>query len=145
MKKEKNIVKLKNVHFVPIVLEQGLQPACVVACHTDCLEYGKTEEILARAEERLKVLKERYPNANIYNPQGISGVGTVYLLADKPSVYGLPENPKVPLSQIVWKDYAKPLGKLMFGGVTMAVVGSMVARQFAKGKSEHEGGQDHEQ
>ena len=47
----------------------------------------------------------------------------VYLLADKPSVYGLPENPQPKLSQVVWKDYAQPLGKLMLGATTMAVVG----------------------
>mgnify|MGYP001459643872 CR=1 FL=1 len=125
-------------------LEAGLQPACVVACHADALVYGNKEEILREAEERLKVVKERFPNANIYNPQGIKGTQTVYLLAEKPSVYGLPEDPQVPLSQIIWKDVAHPVGKALFGAVGMAVIGSMVGRAINRGKNEQEGGQDHE-
>ena len=74
-------------------LEKGLQPACVQACHTDCPLYDEKETVLKDARARLEVVKKRYPNANIYNPQGIDGVGMVYLLADKPSVYGLPKNP----------------------------------------------------
>ena len=92
-------------------LEEGLKPACVTACHADALVYGEKEQILAEAEKRLEVVKERFPNANIYNPQGISGTATVYLLAKKLSVYGLPENPKMPASLKLWKDYAQPAAR----------------------------------
>lgn len=126
-------------------LEQGLRPACVTACHAEALVYDEKEKVLAQAEERLKVVKERFPNANIYNPQGIGGTTTVYLLAEKPSVYGLPENPKVPLSQVIWKDYAQPLGKALFGVTTMAVIGGVIANAMNKGKSEaQEGGHDND-
>lgn len=125
-------------------LGEGLQPACVTACHTDCLVFDEKDKVLSEAEMRLAKIKERFPNANIYNPQGIKGTKTVYLLADKPSVYGLPENPKVPLSQVVWKDYAQPLGKAMFGVTTMAVVGSVIAHAINKEKKEQKGGQEHE-
>lgn len=127
-------------------LEQGLQPACVTACHTDCLVYGDRKEILAEAEKRLAKVKERFPNANIYNPAGIEGTGTVYLLADKPTVYGLPENPKLPVSQVVWKDYAQPIGKAMLGVTTMAVVGAFVSNSlFNKKGHEDKGGHENEQ
>lgn len=126
-------------------LREGLKPACVTACHTDCLLFDTEEAIMARAEARLEVVKERFPNANIYNPQGISGVKTLYLLAEKPSVYGLPEDPQVPLSQIIWKDYARPLGKALLGVTTMAVVGAAVSSAIlSKNNSSEEGGQDHE-
>lgn len=125
-------------------LEQGLQPACVVSCHTDCLIYDEKDKVLAEAEKRLAKVKERFPNANIYNPQGIKGTNTVYLLADKPTVYGLPEDPKIALSQIVWKDYAQPLGKVMLGATTMAVIGAAISTAINKGKGDQEGGQDHE-
>ena len=44
-------------------------------------------------------MKERYPNANIYNPAGIDGVAMVYLFAEKPSVYGLADDPQAKLSK----------------------------------------------
>ncbi|WP_374721607.1 4Fe-4S dicluster domain-containing protein [Peribacillus tepidiphilus] len=126
-------------------LEEGLQPACVTSCHTDCLVFGDREKILKEAEARLAKVKDRFPNANIYNPEGIGGTTTVYLLADKPSVYGLPENPKIPLSQIVWKDYAQPIGKAMLGVTTMAVVGAFVSNSLFNNKDSDKGGHDHEQ
>ncbi|MGD8190647.1 4Fe-4S dicluster domain-containing protein [Brevibacillus ginsengisoli] len=110
-------------------LEQGLKPACVTACHTNCLEFGDRDELLSQASKRLSAVKDRYPNANIYNPEGVGGVNTVYLLADKPSVYGLPETPKVATSTVLWKDYMQPLGKLMFGGVAMAVLAAYVSNK----------------
>ncbi|PLR79016.1 4Fe-4S ferredoxin [Bacillus sp. V3-13] len=125
-------------------LEQGLQPACVTACHTDCLVYGEKAEVLAEAQKRLAKIKDRYPNANIYNPQGIDGTVTVYLLADKPAVYGLPEDPKIPLSQVVWKDYAQPIGKAMLGATTMAVIGAVISNSFLKKKDPEQGGHDHD-
>lgn len=127
-------------------LREGLKPACVTACHTDCLLFDDEATILDIANKRLEVVKDRFPNANIYNPPGIKGTKTVYLLADKPSVYGLPEDPQVPLSQIVWKDYARPLGKAFFGVTTMAVVGAAVSSALFKNKdNSEEGGQKHEQ
>lgn len=127
-------------------LEEGLKPACVTACHTEALVYDEKEKVLAEAEKRLEKMKERYPNANIYNPQGIKGTTTVYLLAERPSVYGLPEDPQVPISQIVWKDYARPIGKALFGVTTMAVVGAAVSSKMfgKKHDSAEEGGQDNE-
>ena len=49
-------------------------------------------------------------------------LATVYLLAEKPSVYGFPENPQAKLSQVIWKDYAQPLGKMMIGATTIGVL-----------------------
>lgn len=123
-------------------LEEGLKPACVTACHADALVYDEKLKVLADAEKRLAVVKERFPNANIYNPQGISGTNTVYLLADKPSVYGLPEDPKIPLSHVVWKDYAQPISKALMGVTFTAVIGAAIANMRNKGPEDQEGGQD---
>ncbi|MFE8697798.1 4Fe-4S dicluster domain-containing protein [Cytobacillus sp. FJAT-53684] len=125
-------------------LEEGLQPACATACHTGAIVYGDKDELLSSAEERLSQIKERYPNANIYNPQGIRGTNTVYILADKPTTYGLPENPKVALSQIVWKDYAQPIGKAMLGVTSMAVIGAFITNTLNKKNDSSEGDHGHE-
>ncbi|WP_394239339.1 4Fe-4S dicluster domain-containing protein [Niallia oryzisoli] len=124
-------------------LENGLQPACVTACHTDCLVFGKKDEVLRDAKARLAKVKERYPNANIYNPQGIDGTTTVYLLAEKPSVYGLPEDPQVKLSQVIWKDWAQPLGKLAVGATTFGVLSAMAVQGALKLKNRGKEGEDH--
>lgn len=111
-------------------LEQGLQPACVSTCHTGSLQFGSKTSMLQQAEQRVNEIKGRFPNANVYNPQGVGGTHTVYVLAEKPSVYGLSENPKVPTSAIAWKDYAQPIGKAMLGVTTMAVIGAFVSNKL---------------
>jgi formate dehydrogenase iron-sulfur subunit len=127
-------------------LDEGLQPACVTTCHTGAMEFGNKDVMLQKAEKRLAEIKGRFPNANIYNPQGVGGTHTVYVLAEKPSVYGLPENPKVPTSAVVWKDYAQPIGKMMLGATTMAVVGAFITNNIiSKRVKDHEdGGDSHE-
>lgn len=124
-------------------LEANLQPACADVCHTGAIRFGKKEDMLKLAEERLKKVKGRFPNANIYNPPGVDGTHTVYVLADHPSEYDLPENPKVPTPAKLWKDYAQPMGKALFGVTTMAVIGGFIAQHLFK-KSDHHG-DDHDQ
>ncbi|MEH7333291.1 4Fe-4S dicluster domain-containing protein [Neobacillus drentensis] len=148
--KDKNGKEYRKSHKCTMCtdrLEEGLQPACVTTCHTGSMGFGSEEAMLQKAEKRLSEIKGRFPNANIYNPQGVGGTHTVYVLAEKPSVYGLPENPKVPASAVAWKDYAQPIGKMMLGATTMALVGAFVTnRLFNKeGRGEgHDGGGSHE-
>ncbi|WP_147535048.1 4Fe-4S dicluster domain-containing protein [Bacillus marasmi] len=126
-------------------IEEGMQPACVTTCHPGALEFGERSEMIAKAEKRLSQIKDRYPNAMIYNPEGVGGTNTIYVLAEKPSVYGLPEKPKVPTSAVLWKDYAQPLGKMMIGATTMGVLGLAVSyRLFNKDKGHDAGGDSHE-
>ena len=66
----------------------------------------------------------------------------MYLLAEKPSVYGLPEDPKLPASLTLWKDYAHPASKALIGVTLTAVLGAVIANARNKGPEEQEGGQD---
>ena len=52
-------------------------------------------------------------------------LATVYLLAEKPSVYGLPDDPQAKLSQMIWKDIAQPVGKLMAGATTAGILSAI--------------------
>ena len=75
----------------------GLEPACVKACPTQALSFGSKEAMLDLAEHRLEDLHERgLTNAGVYDPPGVGGTHVVFVLphADKPKLYGLPENPK---------------------------------------------------
>ena len=99
----------------------GLQPACVKACPTSCLQFGTKDAMLEIASKRVVQLQANgFPNAAIYDPPGVGGTSVVTVLAhgDRPELYGLPRDPAVPLAVRLWKGPLKWIGNLaMLGGV----------------------------
>ena len=64
--------------------------------------------MLSLAEARkADLVSQGYPAARVYGGDELGGLGVVYVLAEKASVYGLPDDPKLPHRQI--------LGKWMLG------------------------------
>jgi formate dehydrogenase beta subunit len=104
----------------------GLQPACVKACPTSCLQFGTKEQMLQIANTRVDQLKANgFANAAVYDPPGVGGTGVVTVLAfgDRPELYGLPANPTIPWTVRLWKGPLKALGNLaIIGGLFAAVV-----------------------
>ncbi|MGE3707772.1 MAG: formate dehydrogenase subunit beta [Vicinamibacterales bacterium] len=102
----------------------GLQPACVKACPSSCLQFGTKTEMLAVAEKRVEQLKANgFANAAIYDPPGVGGTGVVTVLAfgDQPELYGLPRDPTIPLMVRLWKGPLKVLGNAaLLGGILAA-------------------------
>ena len=97
---------------------QGLEPACIKACPTGCLQFGTKTDMKFAAEQRAKQLKEHYgfQNAGVYDPESIGGTHVIYVLHDatNPEVYGgLPKNPRIPFAFMIWKDVFKPLGLIV--------------------------------
>lgn len=121
---------------------EGLNPACVSTCISDALSFGNRDEILQGAELRLQEVKERYPEANIYNPSGVGGTHTIFLLAHHPSEYGLQNNPKIPAATLVWKDFAQPIGKALLGVTTMAVISGAISNRLFNKENNHKGGDE---
>ena len=100
----------------------GLEPACVKACPTGAIRFGTKDDMHDFAAERLVDLKERgYPNAGVYDPQGVGGTHVMYVLqhADRPELYhGLPKDPHISPLVYLWKGIAKPLAvAAMIGAV----------------------------
>lgn len=58
-----------------------------------------------------------------YNPQGVGGVHMIYVLPEKPMVYGFNPQSKTPVSIDIWKDVVRPLGKLAGAGALVGVLG----------------------
>ncbi len=104
----------------------GLQPACVKACPTSCLQFGTKEQMLQIADKRVDQLRANgFRQAAVYDPPGVGGTSVVTVLAfgDRPELYGLPRNPTIPLAVRLWKGPLKTLGNLaMFGGLLAAAV-----------------------
>jgi len=97
---------------------QGLEPACIKACPTGCLKFGRKTDLLALAETRARQLREDsgFPHAGVYDPQSVGGTHVIYVLHDitRPELYGgLPANPRIPVSFTTWKYVAKPIALLL--------------------------------
>jgi formate dehydrogenase beta subunit len=128
-----NIPKLsrttKKVYKCTLCVDRvsvGLEPACIKACPTGCLQFGSKTQMLDAAGRRVAQLKASgYEHAGVYDPDGVGGTAVITVLAhaDQPDLYKLPANPSVPLAVTLWKKPVKWLG--MFGMVAGVVIASL--------------------
>jgi len=99
----------------------GLEPACIKACPTGCLSFGRREDLLDKAETRAQELRsDGHEQAGVYNPQGVGGTNVLYVLdqADRPESYGLPKEPRISWAIAFWQGPLKWLGNLaLLGGI----------------------------
>jgi len=96
-------------------LQNNLTPACVKACPTAALTFGDKDDMLKKAETRVKQLGG---TASIYGDKFVGGTHLVYVLQEKPSVYAaLQQSPSIPFTVFAWKDLLKPLSLIAAGGV----------------------------
>ncbi len=105
-------------------VEVGLEPACIKACPTGCLQFGTKDDMVAMGLRRVDQLKATgFKEASLYNPSGVNGTSVVTVLAhgDHPDWYGLPANPRVPLLVKFWKSVLRPL---VVGAIFGAVLGA---------------------
>ena len=83
-------------------LREDMTPACAKACPTASIQFGELPELHRRAEERVEKLHaEGLQEAYLYGASkesqpGTEGLNAFFLLLDKPEVYNLPPEPKVP-------------------------------------------------
>ncbi|HYG56583.1 MAG TPA: 4Fe-4S dicluster domain-containing protein [Symbiobacteriaceae bacterium] len=120
--------------------EYGKEPACVSTCISGALAFGPREEMLQRAEARVAALKVRHPNAQVYSPKSVGGTGLIWVLRDKPEVYGLPLNPRV-RPTLSLHDMVQPGTQVSAaGGVLLAGLGWIIARRMQL--SETKGGEE---
>jgi formate dehydrogenase beta subunit len=107
-------------------VQVGLEPACVKACPTGCLEFGNKTELVARANVRVEQLKQNgFPQAALYDPPGVGGTTVITVLAhgDHPEWYGLPKDPQVPGAVRFWKNVLRPLAAIGIAASFFGVVG----------------------
>jgi formate dehydrogenase iron-sulfur subunit len=80
-------------------MKVGLEPACAKACPTQSINFGPIADLKKMAQARLGQLeKAGETRAQLYgaDEKMLGGLNSFYLLVDKPEVYGLPPDPKLP-------------------------------------------------
>lgn len=65
-------------------VREGMQPACVLSCPTQAVEFGDRKDILKKMEERLVALKKRFPKVRALNADDVR---VIYIVTDDPARY----------------------------------------------------------
>ena len=99
-------------------LKVGMEPACSKACPTDSIQFGTIRELRETANQRVAQLqKAGESRAYLYGADEkiLGGLNSFYLLVDKPEVYGLPPDPKMPTRNLVSSTMFSVLGAVLVG------------------------------
>lgn len=112
-------------------------PACVKACAPGSLSFGNRAEMLAKGEKRVLELKQAgYDKARLYGANQLGGLRYMYVLADEPAAYQLPNDPKIPASVQIWKALTKPYGLVAAAGLVLALAVNGVINARNRGLEE---------
>lgn len=126
--------KAFKCNFCQDRVTNGLPPACVRTCPSKAFDFGDRNEMLAKAKARVETLQQNgSPNANLYGEQELGGLGRLYVLKERPSLYGLPEDPQYPVLANVWQQWVQNLGVIAVGATGLGLlVNWLVARTKIK-------------
>jgi formate dehydrogenase iron-sulfur subunit len=76
-------------------LQNNLGPACAKACPTSSIQWGEYGQMLASGKKRVQMLQDQgVSGARLYGDKELGGLRSLFVLTDKPEVYGLPTDPK---------------------------------------------------
>ena len=105
-------------------IHNGLGPACAKACPTESIRFGFRDELAAKARKRVEDLRKMgFKEAQLYGEDqngSLGGLNAFFLLLGKPSIYGLPESPKLPQSN-VFVDSLLAIGSAVLVGLGAVV------------------------
>jgi formate dehydrogenase iron-sulfur subunit len=99
-------------------LQVGMEPACSKACPTDSIQFGTIAELRERANKRVAQLHQvGEKRAYLYgaDEKMLGGLNSFFLLVDRPEVYGLPPDPKMPTRNLVSGTLFSMLGAVLVG------------------------------
>jgi formate dehydrogenase iron-sulfur subunit len=99
-------------------LKVGMEPACSKACPTDSITFGPVAELRQRAEARVgKLHSQGEKRAYLYGADDkmLGGLNAFFLLVDRPEVYRLPSDPKLPTERLRPSTWLSVLGAVVVG------------------------------
>ena len=97
-----------------------MEPACSKACPTQSIQFGTIRELRERAHKRVDQLHQiGEKRAYLYGADDkmLGGLNSFYLLVDKPEVYGLPPDPKLPSRNLIPGALFSVLGAILVGAI----------------------------
>ncbi|HFD39708.1 MAG TPA: 4Fe-4S dicluster domain-containing protein [Anaerolineae bacterium] len=75
--------------------------ACAAACPFGAITFGERDQLIQAGRARVEQLRQKgKANATLYGEKELGGLNVLYVLADRPAAYGLPENPKVSTARV---------------------------------------------
>ena len=105
------------------------QTACAAACPFGAITFGERDELITQGHQRVEQLQQKgRANANLYGEHELGGLNVLYVLPDRPSVFGLPEHPRVSTQNVV--------GGWLSGVLTAGVVAALPFWLLFKRKQE---------
>jgi formate dehydrogenase iron-sulfur subunit len=99
-------------------LQVGMTPACAQACPTASIQFGPITELKQRAEKRVAQLQRQgEKRAQLYgaDEKMLGGLNSFFLLVDRPEVYGLPPDPKLPTRNLKKSSLLSAVGAVVVG------------------------------
>ena len=96
-------------------LQNGLEPACSKACPTDSIQFGPVKELRERGAKRVQQLQAQgEKRAYLYgaDEKMLGGLNSFFLLVDRPEVYKLPPDPRLPSRNVPMNALFSGLGAL---------------------------------
>jgi len=75
---DKPVPWIRKCTFCAPRQDEGLEPMCVASCPTGALKFGKREELLAEAKERIIAAPRRYVD-HVYGEKELGGTSWLYL------------------------------------------------------------------
>ncbi len=99
-------------------MQAGMTPACAQACPTASIQFGPIADLKHRAANRVEQLHGRgEKGAYLYGADDkmLGGLNSFFLLIDRPEVYGLPPDPKLPSRNLRRSSWTTALGALLVG------------------------------
>ncbi|MFZ5815264.1 MAG: 4Fe-4S dicluster domain-containing protein [Bacillota bacterium] len=75
---DKAVPKMQKCNLCFERTEAGMEPACAATCPVDAIQYGKREELLALAKEKIAKGGDRYIN-HVYGEHEVGGTAVMYI------------------------------------------------------------------
>ncbi len=108
--------KASKCNFCQDRMHNDLIPACAKSCPTEAILFGERDELVAQGQQRVEKLKAQgHAAARLYGETELGGLGQMYVMPQKASFFGLPEDPQISALAGTWKQAVQPFGYVAVG------------------------------